>query len=184
VAALSVASDGWLSGVRRCESPNFDARPPGELISLIVIHGISLPPGSFGSGCVEQLFCNTLDRTADPYFESIADLRVSSHFLIDRLGQTTQFVSCVERAWHAGVSQFGGRSRCNDFSIGIELEGTDDVPYEANQYGALNALLTVLVRAFPVRALAGHNEIAPGRKTDPGPAFDWSRLSVDIRLAR
>ena len=182
VRGLLIGSDGWLTGIRRLVSPNFDARPLGESVSLIVIHGISLPPGRFGGGCIEQLFCNTLNPAADPYFESIADLRVSSHFLIDRAGMTTQFVSCQARAWHAGSSQFAGRSRCNDFSIGIELEGTDVDPYEDDQYRSLNALLRTLVRAFPVRAVAGHSEIAPGRKTDPGAAFKWSKLSVDIRL--
>lgn len=179
---FTIDEDGWAAGIARIPSPNFDARPDGTAISLVVIHGISLPPGRFGTGCIEQLFTNALDVSADPYFESLRDLRVSSHFLIQRTGTTAQFVPCTMRAWHAGVSEFGGRVRCNDFSVGIELEGTDDLPYEDAQYASLNALLLALVAVYPVRAVVGHNDIAPGRKTDPGPCFDWTRLSVDLRL--
>jgi len=177
-----IGDDGWATGIARIASPNFDARPEGTAITLVVIHGISLPPGCFGTGCIEQLFTNTLDPTADPYFESLRDLRVSSHFLIERSGATVQFVSCALRAWHAGVSEFAGRPRCNDYAIGIELEGTDDRPYEDAQYTSLNALLISLVAAYPVCGVVGHSEIAPGRKTDPGSCFDWNRLSVDLRL--
>ena len=170
------------STIAHVPSPNFDDRPQGSAITLVVVHGISLPPGRFGTGCIEQLFTNALDITADPYFESLSELRVSSHFLIERSGATVQFVSCAMRAWHAGVSTFAGRSRCNDYSVGIELEGTDDQPYEDAQYISLNSLLLRLVATYPVCAVVGHSEIAPGRKTDPGPCFDWTRLSVDLRL--
>ncbi|MGH6622705.1 MAG: 1,6-anhydro-N-acetylmuramyl-L-alanine amidase AmpD [Burkholderiaceae bacterium] len=178
----TIGDDGWVAGISRIPSPNFDVRPEGTAITLIVIHGISLPPGRFGTGCIKQLFTNTLEVTADPYFESLRDLRVSSHFLIERTGNAVQFVSCALRAWHAGVSEFAGRPRCNDYAIGIELEGTDDRRYEDAQYDSLNSLLLSLVGAYPVHAVVGHNEIAPGRKTDPGPCFDWGRLSVELRL--
>lgn len=180
--SLTLDERGWMRGIEHIRSPNFDARPHGETITLVVIHGISLPPGQFGTGCVERLFTNCLDSAADPSFEQLQALRVSSHFLIGRSGTNVQFVSCNERAWHAGASSFGGRSRCNDFSLGIELEGTDELPYEDVQYRSLNALLTSLVAAYPVRAVVGHSDIAPGRKTDPGPCFDWFRLPVDLRL--
>jgi N-acetyl-anhydromuramoyl-L-alanine amidase len=179
---LTIGEDGWAAGIARIPSPNFDARPAGMAITLIVIHGISVPPGRFGTGCIEQLFTNELDVTAHPYFESLRDLRVSSHFLIERSGATVQFVSCALRAWHAGVSEFARRPRCNDFSVGIELEGTDDQIYEDAQYNSLNSLLLSLVAAYPVHAVVGHNDIAPGRKTDPGPCFEWARLSVELRL--
>lgn len=151
-------------------------RPHVDDISLLVIHNISLPPGEFGSGCVQQFFCGTLDHTAHPYFTSIAELRVSAHFLIERDGRTTQFVSCLHRAWHAGQSCFAGRSNCNDFSIGVELEGTDDQPFTAAQYDSLVVLSEALRSAYPLitgERITGHEHIAPGRKTDPGPCFDW-----------
>jgi AmpD protein len=182
VPGLAIGADGWAAGMPRILSPNFDTRPEGTAITLIVIHGISLPPGRFGTGYIEQLFTNALDVTEDPCFESLRDLRVSSHFLIERSGTSVQFVSCAMRAWHAGVSEFAGRPRCNDYALGIELEGTDDQRYEDEQYKSLNSLLLSLVTAYPVRAVVGHSEIAPGRKTDPGPCFDWTRLSVDLRL--
>ncbi len=146
-------------------------------IDLIVVHGISLPPGEFGGDAIAQLFTNTLDSRRHPYFESIVALRVSSHFLIRRDGELVQFVGCNERAWHAGASSWKGRDRCNDFSIGIELEGTDDVPYAAAQYTMLARLLRALRRAYPIVDVVGHSDVAPGRKTDPGAAFDWPRLA-------
>lgn len=167
---------GWLSGIEHCPSAHFNARPQDADISLLVIHNISLPPGQFGSGCVQQFFCGGLDPDAHPYFSGIADLRVSAHFLVERDGRITQFVSCLERAWHAGQSCFDGRDNCNDFSIGIELEGTDDQPFTAAQYDSLVALTTALQGAYPLitrERITGHEHIAPGRKTDPGACFDW-----------
>lgn len=173
---------GWLQApdVVLRPSPHHDARPAGVAVELAVIHNISLPPGSFGGGYIEALFDGRLDPDAHPYFAGIAALRVSAHFLIDRTGRVTQFVACGQRAWHAGVSQFAGRERCNDFSIGIELEGTDDTAFEPAQYEALECLLRVLAQHYPMAAVAGHSDIAPGRKTDPGPCFDWSRLRLAV----
>ena len=173
----------WLDGVRRVPSPNFDARPADAIIDLIVVHGISLPPGHFGTPHVEALFCNRLDPGADPCFASIALLRVSAHAVITRDGATTQYVPFTMRAWHAGVSRFQHRDRCNDFSIGIELEGCDDVPYTTPQYRSLSRLCALLIRRWPaidVNRIVGHCDIAPGRKTDPGPAFDWVRLRAEV----
>ncbi|MES2820523.1 MAG: 1,6-anhydro-N-acetylmuramyl-L-alanine amidase AmpD [Pseudomonadota bacterium] len=173
---------GWCQGIRHCPSPNFNARPDGE-ISLLVIHNISLPPGEFGTGQVQALFQNRLRADAHPYFATIASLQVSAHFLIERDGAITQFVSCRDRAWHAGVSDFAGRAQCNDFSLGIELEGTDEQPFEAAQYGALIALVRQLLASYPAitpARICGHSDIAPGRKTDPGPAFDWARLRAGL----
>jgi AmpD protein len=170
------ARDGWLAGVRRVRSPNADARPEGAEVTLLVVHGISLPPGRFGGDAIERLFTNRLDPRAHPYYAGIAGLRVSSHFLIRRDGALTQFVSCADRAWHAGASRWNGRERCNDFSIGVELEGTDERPYTAKQYARLAALVRRLRRRWPLRDIAGHSDVAPGRKTDPGPSFDWGRL--------
>ena len=169
----------WLTGVRRVVSPNFDDRPQGVAIELLVVHGISLPPGQFGAGCVEQLFCNRLDADAHPSFSEIRGLKVSAHLLIDRQGEIIQFVPFHKRAWHAGVSEFDGRENCNDFSIGIELEGADDVQYETAQYKTLAQVITALQQVWPhltADRIRGHCHIAPGRKTDPGPAFDWERL--------
>jgi AmpD protein len=174
---LAVAPDGWVAGARRNPSPNFDARPAGSAVELLVIHNISLPPGTFGSGHITRLFTNRLDEAAHPYFATLAGLRVSAHFLIERDGGLTQFVSCLDRAWHAGVSEFDGRCRCNDFSVGVELEGTDFAPFEAPQYATLAALTRALRAAYPLRAVRGHSDIAPGRKTDPGPFFDWPRYA-------
>ena len=168
---------GWCHGVGHCPSPNFNERPGGE-VSLLVIHNISLPPAQFGTGKVQAFFQNRLDCSEHPYFAGIASLTVSAHFLIERDGAITQFVSCLDRAWHAGVSSFEGREGCNDFSIGIELEGTDDQPFTDAQYASLEALTQVLLRHFPQineQRIQGHSDIAPGRKTDPGPAFDWRR---------
>ena len=169
----------WLEGVRRVPSPHCDNRPIGIAIELLVIHGISLPPGHFGGPYIDQLFTSTLEPTAHPYFVEIADLRVSAHFLIRRTGEITQYVSLQQRAWHAGVSSFAGRDRCNDFSIGIELEGCDDVLYTDEQYQQLTQVIKTLRQAWPLLTSArivGHCDIAPGRKTDPGLAFDWGRL--------
>lgn len=171
-------ASGWCQGVCHCPSPNFNTRPDGE-ISLLVIHNISLPPGQFGTGKVQEFFQNTLDATEHPYFEGIRELTVSAHFLIERDGKITQFVSCLDRAWHAGVSRFEGRETCNDFSLGIELEGTDELPFSDAQYQALVALTRQLQAAYPAltqHRICGHSDIAPGRKTDPGPAFDWMRF--------
>jgi len=171
----------WLQPVNRVPSPNADDRPPGCDIDLIVIHGISLPPGCFGGGEIQALFCNTLDPRAHNYFTGLQDLRVSAHLLIDREGVLTQFVSFQRRAWHAGASRFQGRESCNDFSIGIELEGTDFVVYTQAQYQALIQVLKLLMSAYPGitrERIVGHCDIAGGRKTDPGGAFDWQRLEV------
>lgn len=172
-------TSGWLQGVRRVESPNQDERPADAAIDLLVIHGISLPPGEFGGGWIDALFTNTLDPQAHPYFQEIADLRVSTHVLIRRDGEIVQYVPFHRRAWHAGQSCFEGRARCNDFSIGVELEGCDDRPYEEAQYAALAELARALMAAYPgitPERIAGHSDIAPGRKTDPGVAFDWPRF--------
>jgi len=173
---MTVAGDGWFDLARRVDSPNFGLRPDGETVSLVVIHNISLPPGEFGGPWIEDFFLNRLDATAHPYFASIASLQVSSHFLIRRDGEVVQFVSTENRAWHAGASCWQGRDNCNDFSIGIELEGSDELPFALAQYASLWRLLDVLCAAYPVSAIAGHSDIAPGRKTDPGPCFDWVAL--------
>ena len=173
---------GWFHGVRHCPSPNFNERPGGE-ISLLVIHNISLPPAQFATGKVQEFFQNRLDVTEHPYFLGIADLRVSAHFLIERDGGVTPFVSCLDRAWHAGVSGFEGRETCNDFSLGIELEGTDELPFTDAQYTALIRLTRQLRAAFSaitVQRICGHSDIAPGRKTDPGPGFDWARYRAAL----
>lgn len=168
---------GWLSGARKVPSPNFDVRPAGMPVDLVVVHAISLPPEQFGGPWVERLFANTLPPAAHPYFEQIAHLRVSAHFFIRRDGEVLQFVSCMDRAWHAGVSQWQGRERCNDFSIGIELEGSDHQPFEAVQYRRLAALIRRVKARYPHIQVAGHSDIAPGRKTDPGPHFNWQQLN-------
>lgn len=169
-------TDGWLDGVERCASPNFDARPEGSGVELIVVHAISLPPEEFGGPGVAELFTNALDPDAHPYYATICDLRVSAHFFIRRDGRITQFVSTDMRAWHAGASTWRGRERCNDFSIGIELEGCDTQPFEPVQYERLAELVKVLRAHYPVEDVVGHSDIAPGRKTDPGPFFDWEKL--------
>ncbi len=158
-------------------SPNQDERPDGMLVDLVVIHNISLPPGVFGGSDIERLFTNTLDPTAHPAYPAIAPLRVSAHLLVRRDGQAVQFVPLLRRAWHAGASAWSGRSRCNDFSIGIELEGTDDIPFTDAQYAALGGLSRAIRARFPIRAVVGHSDIAPGRKTDPGACFNWSRFA-------
>ena len=174
---------GLLARARQVLSPHFDARPQGTLPELIVVHGISLPPGQFGGAWIDQLFTGTLDPSAHPYFRDIAGQRVSAHALIRRDGSLVQYVPFAARAWHAGESQYRGRSACNDFSIGIELEGTDDLPYEDAQYESLAHLIRALLAAYPSLAaqrVVGHSDIAPGRKTDPGSVFDWQRLRSSL----
>ncbi len=171
---------GWVSACRRIPSPNHDDRPVGTQIELLVIHAISLPPGEFGSNAVPEFFTNCLDATAHPYFATIATRRVSSHFFIRRDGDVIQFVSCLSRAWHAGVSCWRGRERCNDFSIGIELEGDDASAYTDAQYAALHRLAAGLQAIYPIANSIGHADIAPARKTDPGPHFDWHRLHAGV----
>ena len=174
---LAVDRNGRVNLARQVPSPNCDARPAGAAITLAVVHGISLPPGEFGGSGIDELFTNRLDPKAHPAYAAIADLRVSAHFLVRRDGALVQFVPCGMRAWHAGVSRWQGRKRCNDFSVGIELEGTDTLPYSGAQYAILARLLKALYRRYGIRHVVGHSDIAPGRKTDPGPAFDWSRLA-------
>ena len=170
--------DGWMKAARRIDSPNFDARPEREVISLVVVHSISLPPSQFGSDDIARLFTNTLDPGAHPYFSRISTLRVSAHFLIRRDGELIQFVSCHRRAWHAGASSWKGHEQCNNFSIGIELEGCDELPFEAAQYKRLVSLIGSLQAYFPIESIVGHSDIAPERKTDPGPFFDWQCLAL------
>ena len=172
-----IDATGWVSSARRLPSPNRDARPPDARIELLLIHNISLPPGEFGTGQIDRLFTNTLQHDAHPYFATLRQLRVSAHFLIARDGRLTQFVGCAERAWHAGVSLFEGRPRCNDFSIGIELEGTDTLPYAEAQYDVLGPLARALFATYPLRAVRGHSDVSAPRKTDPGAAFDWRRFA-------
>jgi AmpD protein len=177
---------GLMRGVRQVASPNCDARPPGIQAELIVVHGISLPPGEYGGPWIERLFTNTLPAVAHPYFAEVAALRVSSHLVVERAGAVTQYVKFTERAWHAGRSCYEGRDACNDFSIGIELEGTDTDPYHPSQYQALARLVAALCAGYPSLSparLVGHSDIAPGRKTDPGPAFDWPRVRALIATA-
>jgi AmpD protein len=173
---LHVDRSGIVRAAAQIASPNCDARPAGVKITLLVIHGISLPPGEFGGPWIVELFTNRLNMNAHPHFATLADQRVSAHFLIRREGSLAQFVSCAMRAWHAGASSWRGRERCNDFSIGVELEGADDVPYTDLQYATLATLTRALRRRYRVRDIAGHSDIAPRRKTDPGPAFDWARF--------
>ncbi len=180
------AATGLLIGARQVLSPHCDERPSGATIDLIVIHGISLPPGEFGGPWIDRLFTGCLPADAHPFFQGIVASRVSSHALSHRTGEIVQYVPFERRAWHAGRSQYQGRSSCNDFSIGIELEGTDDRPYADAQYERLAALIEALLASYPTLGrdrIAGHNEIAPGRKTDPGPAFDWARLRASIARA-
>jgi AmpD protein len=169
---------GLMRGAKQIASPNYDARPAGVEADLIVIHGISLPPGEFGGPWIERLFTNALPAEIHPYFAEVATLRVSSHLVVQRDGALTQYVSFADRAWHAGQSNYHGRAACNDFSVGVELEGPDTLPYEATQYEALAEVVAALCAAYPrlsADRLVGHSDIAPGRKTDPGPAFDWPR---------
>lgn len=171
-----VWSGGWCSHARRVDSPNFGPRPAGSLVELAVVHSISLPPGVYGGDAIERLFTNRLDWDAHPYFQQIRGAEVSSHFVIRRGGELLQFVSCDARAWHAGVSQWRGRENCNDFSVGIELEGLEGLGFESAQYTRLALLLRELAQRHPLDAVAGHEHVAPGRKADPGVGFDWRRL--------
>lgn len=185
--SLALQADGWISGARCSPSPNYNQRPQGQSVSLLVIHNISLPPGQFGGPHVEDLFLNRLDCTADPYFHALEGVRVSSHLLIRRDGELVQFVSLRDRAWHAGRSSFEGRTECNDFSVGIELEGTDHEPFTDQQYDCLLAVTHILMAAFPAITadrIVGHEHIAPERKTDPGPAFDWQRYLDRLSLLK
>lgn len=179
MTALVLDRHGWLkpqAGVIHTPSPNHDDRPSPDDVTLLVMHNISLPPGVFGGPEVAGLFTNTLDYDAHPWLDRLRGLRVSAHFFLRRDGGLVQFVSTQKRAWHAGVSSFDGRERCNDFSIGIEMEGTDTLPYADEQYQTLRALVPALRARHPLKAVRGHEHIAPGRKTDPGPAFDWRRF--------
>lgn len=176
-------TDGWYAGARHVRSPNFGPRPPGAELALAVVHAISLPPGEYGGDSIERLFTNALDWSAHPYFEQIRGAEVSAHFVIHRDGTLVQYVSVDDRAWHAGPSQWHGRDNCNDFSVGIELEGLDGEPFEAPQYAALAALLTELHASLGLAHVAGHEHIAPGRKRDPGPAFEWRRLAASLGWA-
>lgn len=179
MSALTLA-DGWVQGIRHLPSENHSPRPPQAAVRLVVIHGISLPPGEFGGAAVEQLFTNALDCTAHPYYACLRGLRVSAHFFIRRTGELLQFVSTQHAAWHAGESLWRGSENCNDFSIGIELEGCDDTPYTAAQYAQLAQLFASLAATYPHLAVAGHCHIAPQRKSDPGAAFDWQKLFSHI----
>lgn len=183
-ARWQIDAQGWLPAARRVDSPNCDARPPAVDIDLLVVHHISLPAGCFRGDAIERLFTNRLDPGAHPTFASLDGLRVSAHFLIRRHGTLVQFVSCDARAWHAGLSSFQGRERCNDFSIGVELEGTGERNYTNAQYCRLEQLAAALAHRYPLRWIAGHEDIAPGRKTDPGPSFDWPRALARVPLAR
>jgi N-acetyl-anhydromuramoyl-L-alanine amidase len=177
---MIVNLQGYINTAQQIASPNFDARPEAE-ISMLVIHNISLPPSQYGGAGIVQLFTNTLNPAEHPYYAEIHTRKVSSHFLIQRDGTLIQFVSCLQRAWHAGVSQWQGRERCNDFSVGIELEGDDFSAFEAAQYKTLNDLIKVLKKAYSIQHIVGHSDIAPGRKTDPGPYFEWQKLNKHIK---
>lgn len=176
---------GWLSGVDWQPSPNFGARPAGKDVSLIVLHNISLPPDQFGGDWVEDFFLNRLNPAVHRYFEQISTLQVSAHFYVQRDGRVLQFVGCDDRAWHAGQSCWAGQENCNDYSVGIELEGSDTQPFDERQYAVLWPLLKALCEHYPITAIAGHSHVAPGRKTDPGPYFDWAALRArfpDVEL--
>lgn len=180
---MSGPGDLWLAGLAHEPSPNADERPAGSCVDLLVIHNISLPPGEFGGGYIADLFHNRLDPGAHPYFAAIAGLNVSAHLLIRRDGDATQFVALDRRAWHAGPSNHCGRERCNDFSIGVELEGSDDTPFSEAQYLRLTDLTRQIQALFPAitpQRIVGHSDIAPGRKTDPGPHFDWGRFHTQL----
>lgn len=172
---------GWWAGAQATPSPNFGPRPAGAMVSLVVLHSISLPPGEYGGDAVERLFTNRLDPDAHPAFEGLRGLQVSAHFFLRRHGELRQFVSCDQRAWHAGVSRWRGRENCNDYSVGIELEGLEGEPFEPAQYTRLVGLLRALQRRCGRFDVAGHEHVAPGRKRDPGPGFDWLRLRSQLR---
>jgi AmpD protein len=181
---LRITDDGLAEGVRYVASPNCDERPAGCAVELIVIHSISLPPGKFGGPGIEALFTNRLDTGSHPYYATLGEVRVSAHFLIRRDGEPVQFVPCTKRAWHAGVSSWKGRLRCNDYSIGIEMEGTDHAPFADAQYEILAVLTRALRARYPIEDIVGHSDVAPGRKTDPGPHFDWERYRAMLDLNR
>ncbi|TJZ71695.1 1,6-anhydro-N-acetylmuramyl-L-alanine amidase AmpD [Chitiniphilus eburneus] len=181
---LTLDARGYCPQVRQVVSPNHDARLDGDAVKVVVVHNISLPPGEFGGDDIERLFTNRIDPAARPGYDELARLRVSAHFLIRRDGELVQFVPTEARAWHAGVSQWCGRARCNDFSVGIELEGCDFAPFEAAQYISLLAVLRALAHRYPLEAIVGHSEIAPGRKTDPGPFFDWAQVHAALPQLR
>lgn len=186
-AASVDRASGMIAPARQVISPNRDERPPGMLPELIVVHGISLPPDEYGGPWIDRLFTNALPPDVHPYFATVASLQVSSHLLIRRDGELVQYVPFHLRAWHAGASNYCGRERCNDFSIGIEMEGSDELAYEPAQYRALSTAIHALCRAYPslsAERVAGHSDVAPGRKTDPGPAFDWQRLRALLQLSR
>ncbi len=172
--------EGWWPRARRCPSPNFGPRPAGERVTLVVLHSISLPPGEYGGPAIQALFTNRLDWDAHPFFAGIRGLQVSAHFLVRRDGSVIQFVSCDQRAWHAGVSIWQGRENCNDYSIGIEIEGLEGRRFEAAQYQRVATLLRALVRRYPITAVVGHEHVAAGRKGDPGAAFDWPALRAAL----
>ena len=173
---MKIGANGLAEGLRHVPSSNCDARPPGTAVTLLLAHSISLPPGEYGGDAVERLFTNRLDPAAHPYFQEILHLRVSAHFLVRRNGELVQFVPVNLRAWHAGESCWRGRGRCNDFSVGVELEGTDDSPFEPAQYRSVARLIVALRGALPLREFAAHSDVAPGRKTDPGVHFAWARI--------
>lgn len=175
---------GWYSAARRIESPNHGPRPPGLAPSLVVLHSISLPPGEYGGDAIERLFTNRLDCDAHPYFQTLRGLEVSAHFLVRRDGELLQFVATTERAWHAGRSVWRGRDNCNDWSIGIELEGLEGECFETYQYTVLSTLIRTLSRHHPIDDVVGHEHVAPGRKADPGPGFDWARLHASLAGCR
>lgn len=177
---LTIDEKGWCREAGVLPSPNHDSRPPQTPVDLIVIHHISLPPGEYGSSCVADFFLNRLDFEEHPYFDQLRALRVSAHFFVRRNGKLIQFVSADDRAWHAGISDFFGRDRCNDFSIGIEMEGGDEAPFTDIQYAVLAELTAALCSRYPISAVTGHHQIAPGRKTDPGPHFDWHRYEKTV----
>lgn len=190
LAPVSTATwrNGWYSAAQAVRSPNFGPRPAGVAIDLLVLHSISLPPGEYGGPQIEQLFTNTLDFDAHPYFQTIRGLQVSAHFVVRREGSLLQFVSCDDRAWHAGASSWNGRSQCNDNSIGIELEGLEGTAFAPEQYPALARLVQAIAQHYPIAQIVGHEHIAPGRKHDPGAGFDWHRLQQligwdDVRFA-
>lgn len=179
--AFTVNSTGFVAQAKQIASPNFDMRPADE-ISLIVIHNISLPPNQYGGNGIIELFTNCLNPDEHPYYAQIYTQKVSAHFLIRRDGELIQFVSCLHRAWHAGLSNWQGRERCNDFSIGVELEGSDFEAFEEAQYVTLNALLDCLKKSYPIQAITGHSNIAPNRKTDPGPFFEWAKITTNTEI--
>lgn len=175
-ATYFITADGWCDGAFRYDSPHYNARPDGAPVDVLVVHNISLPAGRFGSPHVSDLFTGRVDYNADPSFADLRGVQVSAHFFVRRDGRLVQYVSCNDRAWHAGVSQFQGRANCNDFSIGVEMEGTDNVAFSSEQYEVLAQLALALQNRYPLRWITGHEHVAPGRKTDPGPCFDWTLL--------